>query len=288
MKGYMGRSKDAAPPINYDQYLRVPQLIDLQHCRSSPPHHDEMLFIITHQAYELWFRLILHECDSAMAAMGRDDTITAERQLGRVVEIQRLLVPQIHILETMWPSDFLAFRENLKPSSGFQSAQFREIEIVSGLKDVNILNAFRDEPEVQARIKARLASPTLSDAFYELLRRKGFPIHQQPARIDTEAWESWRDEAVEHLLKVYMFPAQYNDIYRLTERLIEFDEYISLWRFHHVRMVERMIGMKIGTGGSDGVTYLTQTLSVKSFPELWQLRTFLEQPKAQLNKQNQE
>ncbi|MEW6731697.1 MAG: tryptophan 2,3-dioxygenase family protein, partial [Acidobacteriota bacterium] len=257
---------------------KVKELLSLQQCLSSPPHHDEMLFIIIHQTYELWFCLILHECDSAIAAMNADDTIIAEQRLARVVEIQRILVQQIHILETMLPVDFLAFRNQLKPASGFQSAQFREIEFTSGLKDPRILLYFQDEPAAHTRLVRRLAMPTLGEAFYALLARRGWNVTVPPPRGETEKWQLWRDKTIVELLKIYTTPTAHYDVYRLAERLIEFDENLSLWRYHHVRMVERMIGFKQGTGGSEGVGYLMQTISMQSFPELWELRTRLELP----------
>ncbi|KAF0250135.1 MAG: aminocarboxymuconate-semialdehyde decarboxylase [bacterium] len=276
MPGYFGASLDGAKPLNYDDYLKVPQLISLQECKSSPAHHDEMLFIIIHQTYELWFRLILHECDSAMVAMSNDDAILAERQLGRIVEIERILVPQIHILETMLPVDFLAFRDHLKPASGFQSAQFREVEFACGLKDERILAAFDDQPEALERLKNRLLSPTLADGFYGLLSCRGFDVAPSPERSQTELWQAWQEKTAKQLVKIYLTPSQHYELYRLSERMLEIDEYTSLWRYHHVRMVERMIGFKSGTGGSEGVGYLQRTLSYKFFPEIWQVRNYLE------------
>lgn len=275
MVGYFGANLDGAKPLNYDDYLKVPQLINLQECKSTPAHHDEMLFIIIHQTYELWFRLILHECDSAIEAIAKDNVVLAEKQLGRVVEIKRILVQQIHILETMLPSDFLAFRDHLKPASGFQSAQFREIEIICGLKDERILAAFDDQPEALARLKKRLSSTTLADSFYNLLSRNNFNVTPPPERSQTELWQSWQEKTAKELVRLYLAPSEYYEFYRLAERLIEIDEYTNLWRYHHVRMVERMIGSKIGTGGSDGVAYLQKTLGYKFFPELWLIRSYL-------------
>jgi tryptophan 2,3-dioxygenase len=272
--GY-GAGGDA--PLNYDEYLKVPQLIALQQCRSNPTHHDEMLFIIIHQAYELWFRLILHECDRAIVAMNDDDPAIAERHLSRVIEIWRVLVPQIHILETMLPSDFLAFRDHLKPASGFQSAQFREIEFLAGLKDKRVLEYFREEPAAFSRLEQRLASPGLGDAFYALLAQRGYAVNRSPAREDTEQHNEWCESVSKELLKIYNKPSENYELFRLAERLVDFDEYISLWRFHHIRMVERMIGAKMGTGGSEGVGYLMRTLTSKCFPELWQVRTHIAQ-----------
>jgi tryptophan 2,3-dioxygenase len=275
MAGYFGANLEGTKPLNYDEYLKVPQLINLQECKSIPAHHDEMLFIIIHQTYELWFRLILHECDSAIEAMNRDDVFLAEKQLGRVVEIKRILVQQIHILETMLPSDFLAFRDHLKPASGFQSGQFRELEFVCGIKDENVLRSFDDQPDTLERLKKRLNAATLADSFYSLLARKGFRVEPLSNR-EKEAWQLWQEKTAKELLKIYVAPSEYYEIYHLAERLVEIDEYINLWRYHHLRMVERMIGAKIGTGGSEGVGYLMKTLNQKAFPELWLVRNYLE------------
>src|SRR5437868_15172779 len=160
-------------PLSYNKYLRVRELIDLQTCLSDPAHHDELLFITVHQAYELWFKQILHEIDAGLVAMSEDRAPVATRALARVVEIEKLLVAQIHILETMTPINFLGFRDQLNPARGFQSMQFREIEFTSGLKDVGILENFRDDEFAYDRLKRRFDGPTLGHTFFELLRRRG-------------------------------------------------------------------------------------------------------------------
>src|SRR5712692_9078523 len=176
--------KDA--PLSYNTYLRVPELIDLQTCLSSPthPHHDELLFITVHQAYELWFKQILHEIDAAIGLMKEDHPAEAAQALRRVVEIEKLLIAQIHILETMRPISFLAFRDELNPASGFQSMQFREIEFSSGLKDETIVREFAQDDFARERLQARMNAPSLSEAFFALLRRRGF---------DTPAVDAPRD-----------------------------------------------------------------------------------------------
>src|SRR5713101_4109882 len=160
--------------LSYNKYLRVPDLIGLQECLSDPAHHDELLFITIHQAYELWFKMILQEIDAAIRLMNEDRAPAAERALRRVVEIEKLLLNQIHILETMSPIDFLGFRDQLNPASGFQSMQFREIEFVSGQKDAHILREFREDRFAYELLSARFEQPALGDAFYDLLRRRGF------------------------------------------------------------------------------------------------------------------
>src|SRR5437588_1356083 len=161
-------------PLSYNKYLRVPELIDLQTCLTSPAQHDELLFITIHQTYELWFKQILHEIDAAIIQINEDRSILASRTMQRVVEIEQVLVKQIHILETMTPISFLGFRDELNPASGFQSMQFREIEFTSGLKDEAILRAFAHDDFARRRLQARMESPSLSDAFFALLRRRGF------------------------------------------------------------------------------------------------------------------
>jgi tryptophan 2,3-dioxygenase len=261
-------------PLSYNKYLRVPELIDLQTCLSSPAHHDELLFITVHQAYELWFKQILHEIDAATVLMKEDRSIEAARALRRVVEIEKLLIAQIHILETMSPVRFLGFRDELNPASGFQSMQFREIEFSSGLKDEKIVREFRDDDFARRRLEARLQQPSLSEAFFALLRRSGFDTPASDAPRDTKERTNYskRQRAIVEILS---HPEELNKEYQLAEALLEHDEYFSLWRSHHIKMVERMVGAKRGTGGSAGVGYLQTTLDKKFFPELWEARTYL-------------
>src|SRR5215216_7676854 len=171
------------PPLSYNKYLRVQDLINLQDCLSDPAHHDELLFITVHQAYELWFKQILHELDAAVQFMEDDRVPSATRAVKRVVEIEKLLVNQIHILETMTPISFLAFRDQLNPASGFQSMQFREIEFSSGLKDKRIIREFKDDQFAFERLQSRLVQPSLSDAFYRALARRGFDISQRAQAV---------------------------------------------------------------------------------------------------------
>ena len=262
--------------LTYGRYLEVPALLSLQKSLSDPAHHDEPLFIIIHQVYELWFKLILHEVDSAMAELDADRVGEGTRLLRRVVEIQRLLVQQVRILETMRPQDFLGFRYHLNPASGFQSVQFREVEFALGLKDAGMLQHLRSEPEETVRLQRRLGAPSLGDAFDALLRRRGFagpPLTPGAAAEPAE----WRLQA---LVAVYDQPDQHADLNALAEVMVEVDECLALWRAHHVQMVERMIGSKRGTGGSEGVTYLRSTLPKRAFPDLWRVRSAIGQEPA--------
>jgi tryptophan 2,3-dioxygenase len=259
------------PPLSYNKYLRVQDLINLQDCLSDPAHHDELLFITVHQAYELWFKQILHELDAAIQFMEEDRVPAATRAIKRVVDIEKLLVNQIHILESMTPISFLAFRDQLNPASGFQSMQFREIEFSSGLKDKNILREFSTDEFAHERLQARLSQPSLAESFYRLLQRRGLdaPFSEDGEKKDYEK----RTRAVLEVLT--HFEERYEE-FQLAESLLEHDEYFSLWRSHHIKMVERMVGAKRGTGGSEGIGYLKTTLDKKFFPELWEARTHLD------------
>ena len=261
------------PPLSYNKYLRVPDLINLQDCLSDPTHHDELLFITVHQAYELWFKQILHELDAAIVLLDQDRLAGATRAIRRMVEIEKLLVNQIHILESMTPISFLAFRDELNPASGFQSMQFREIEFSSGLKDPQILQEFADDTFAFERLKLRAAQPSLADAFFIALERRGLNAPADVKEDDARQNYGRRTRAVLEILT--HFESRHEE-FQLSEALLEFDEYFALWRSHHIKMVERMVGAKRGTGGSEGIGYLKTTLDKKFFPELWEARTYLD------------
>jgi len=263
-------------PLSYNKYLRVPDLIALQNCLSDPVHHDELLFITIHQTYELWFKQILHEIDASIAQMNEDRGAAAARSLLRVSEIEKVLVQQIHILETMTPINFLGFRDELNPASGFQSMQFREIEFSSGLKDHGILQNFRDDEFAFKRLQCRYDSPSLADAFFAYLRRRSFDAPaDDPALAEEERRRLYGKRTRAALEVITHFETRYEE-FQLMESLINHDELFALWRSHHVKMVERMVGTKRGTGGSEGVNYLRTTLDSKFYPELWEARTYLD------------
>ena len=264
--------------LTYSSYLRVPELLELQHPQSRPQHHDELLFIIVHQTYELWFKELLHDLDGVVArlsAAGRkpeshDDVYEAARLLRRCTEITRVLVEQFTILETMLPTHFLAFRGKLEPASGFQSEQFRELEFLCGLKDEKMLRYHRPTPEAYAQLARRLREPSLHDVFFEALAQMG-PLHFDPSANEREKFEA-RARAV---LSLYREEHKHRDWIDVCERLTEFDELVVSWRLRHIQLVERVIGARIGTGGSAGSSYLKLTLDKKFFPELWEARTLL-------------
>jgi tryptophan 2,3-dioxygenase len=261
--------------MTYNDYLKVPELLQLQQRQSDPAHHDEMLFIIIHQAYELWFKLVLHELESAMEHMRSRDILRARHFVNRCVEIFRVLVQQIHILETMQPADFLQFRDRLTPASGFQSMQFRELEFLTGLKEPRYLQFFKNRPDLVAILQARLEGPDLGTTYYDLLRDLGFNIPPDACTKERSGDHEVAEQILQALIPIYRHPSQNLPLYLLTESLVELDQYLGLWREHHVRVVERVIGFRKGTGGSSGVEYLRSTTVKKSFPLLWEVRTRL-------------
>src|SRR5215216_184890 len=263
------------PPLSYNKYLRVQDLINLQDCLSSPAHHDELLFITVHQAYELWFKQILHELDAAIQFLEEDRVPAATRAVKRIVEIEKLLLNQIHILETMTPISFLAFRDQLNPASGFQSMQFREIEFSSGLKDKSILREFAEDQFAHERLEARLVNSSLADCFYRVLQCRGLTAPISTGADAAEQRKAYEERTRAVLEVLTHFEERYEE-FELAEALLEHDEYFSLWRSHHIKMVERMVGAKRGTGGSEGIGYLKTTLDKKFFPELWEARTYLD------------
>jgi tryptophan 2,3-dioxygenase len=272
----MANEYGKAAPLSYNKYLRVPDLIGLQDCLSGPEHHDELLFITVHQAYELWFKQILHELDAAMVMMNEDRLTAAFRTLRRVVEIEKLLVTQIHILETMTPISFLQFREQLNPASGFQSMQFREIEFASGHKLEGILNEFRNDPFAYERLQLRYQAPSLNDLFFSVLSRRGLDAPANDKSLTDTDQKLLYERRVQASLEVLTHVEERHDEFQLSEALLEHDEFFLLWRAHHIKMVERMVGAKRGTGGSEGIGYLQTTLGKKFFPELWEARTYLD------------
>lgn len=271
----MSKRYGDSAPLSYNKYLRVQDLIKLQDCLSDPAHHDELLFITVHQAYELWFKQILHELDAAVSMMNDDRLPSASRALQRVVQIEKLLLEQIHILESMTPISFLGFRDQLNPASGFQSMQFREIEFVSGLKDEVLLREFRDDAFAFERLQHRLTSPSLSDSFFATLERRGL-LESFAATTGSSPDRRLYESRTRAVLEILTHFEQRYEEFQLTEALLEHDEYFSLWRSHHIKMVERMVGAKRGTGGSEGIGYLKTTLDKKFFPELWEARTYLD------------
>ncbi len=249
--------------LTYGSYLRLPQLLAQQVPQVQPPVHDELLFITVHQAYELWFKQLLHELEAARDAMGCSQMWRARQLLRRAHVIERLLVSQIDVLETMTPQDFLEFRAALAPASGFQSVQFRELEFLSGAKDKGFVARFRSLTDSERdRLARRLAEPSLWDAYLDLLSLRGLPA-------------TGDDQIMASLVSVARDRNAHDDLWQLAEDLLTHDELSGLWRARHVQMVERQIGTKSGTGGSTGAPYLHRRVPLRYYPLLWELRDFL-------------
>jgi tryptophan 2,3-dioxygenase len=265
--------------LTYGSYLQLGRLLSAQTLESDPPAHDELLFITIHQVYELWFQQLLHEATAARDAMlsarpGQTDPSTgsgqrdnrlwwAQHLLGRMHVVERVLVQQVDVLETMTPQDFLQFRQKLAPASGFQSVQFRELEFLSGAKDPSFVQRFRGLTDAEKeRLRRRLDEPTLWDAFVHVLDSKGLPTGS-----DAEITDAVRRAAHDR--------SRYADVWALAEALLQHDENAAAWRARHVVMVERMIGTKTGTGGSSGAEYLRSRLDLRYYPLLWELRSHL-------------
>lgn len=247
----------------YGSYLRLPELLAQQLPLSDPPAHDELLFITIHQVYELWFKLLLFELESARDAMFAGDLWTARHLLARGHVIEHVLTAALPVLETMTPQDFLSFRENLAPASGFQSVQFRELEFLSGVKDPRYLDRLADATvEERDRLARRMAEPTLWDGFLAALGARGLPAYDDVGLRTS-------------LLSIAGDRSRYGDLWDLAEALLEHDARAAQWRSRHVSMVERQIGTKSGTGGSTGAPYLRSRLDLRYYPLLWELRTWL-------------
>jgi tryptophan 2,3-dioxygenase len=259
----MGEVADEERHLSYGTYLRIPELLSLQTPRSDPAVHDETLFIVVHQAFELWFREMVLELETVRNLMFARDIHRARHLLHRVHAIERLLIEQIEVLETMSPQDFLEFRANLEPASGFQSVQFREIEFLGGLKEQGFIRPV-DDPRERARLQRRFDEPTLWEAFCSLMEAHGLPMPPD----DEEARRT-------SLRKMAQDRDAFTDLWYLSEDLLVHDELFALWRQRHILMVERQIGTKRGTGGSSGAPYLRTTLEKRFFPELWELRSYL-------------
>lgn len=255
--------------LTYSNYLRLDELLTIQTPKSSGPEHDEMLFIVIHQVYELWFKQLLHELDYAGGLLRANDTARVMHTIHRVLTILKTIVAQIDVLETMTPLEFNSFRSFLESASGFQSAQFREVEFLMGYKRENITHHFPDD--VQEKLHIRLQQPTLWDAFLHYLALNDYAIPE--AELNRDVTRALEPSAAVQAVLV--------DVYRnnptvsgVCERLLDLDEGMQEWRYRHVKMVERTIGSKTGTGGSSGVDYLRSTLK-PFFPDLWAIRAQL-------------
>ncbi len=255
---------------SYAEYLRVDDLLALQRPLSEGPEHDEMLFIVIHQVYELWFKQILHELDHLDELLAENDGAHARTTLKRILTILKVLVAQIDILETMTPLEFLSFRDRLEFGSGFQSHQFRELEFALGWKDPKAVERYPAGSEVRRRLEHRLKSRSVWDSFLHHLVSSGVPVPKADLDRDVTQRVEPSPALREALIAVYRSnPA----LAELCERMVDLDEGIMEWRYRHVKMVQRTIGTRRGTGGSSGAEYLLATLNQPLFPDLWAIRT---------------
>jgi tryptophan 2,3-dioxygenase len=258
--------------VTYSSYLRLGELLDLQTLASEGKDHDEMLFIVIHQVYELWFKQVLHETDLLIRSFEKDDRPTALATLKRILTIFKTLVSQVDILETMTPVSFSSFRYRLDTASGFQSFQFRELEVVLGSRAPGIAERMPEGSEERRRIEERLRQPSVYDAFLRFLALHKYPIPQEVLERDVSGSPVEDERIRKVLVEIYRTDPWNREV---CERLVDLDEGLQEWRYRHVKMVQRTIGMKTGTGGSAGVEYLKNTLFKPLFPDLWAIRTAL-------------
>jgi tryptophan 2,3-dioxygenase len=262
---------DLGESLTYSQYLRLEQLLSAQQPIS--PEHDEMLFIVIHQASELWIKLCLHEITAAIDCVRRDDLGPSFKMLARVSRIQSLLVQSWDVLSTLTPADYSRFRNQLGRASGFQSHQYRLLEFSLGNKNAEMIEVHRHDTPAYEALKRSLAAPSLYDESLRLLSRHGYDIPKD--YVDRDFSEPYKPskQVAAAWLAVYHSVDEHWDLYELAEKLVDLDYKFQLWRFSHMKTVERIIGYKRGTGGTGGVSYLTKALELRFFPELWTVRT---------------
>ena len=256
----------------YAGYLKIDELLSLQQPRSAGPEHDETLFVIIHQVYELWFKELLHELDRVMQLLEADQSHGSQHTLKRILTILKVMVSQLDILETMTPLEFLSFRERLDAASGFQSDQFRQVEFVLGVKSDQTAGRFPEGSRARVALERRYRAPTLWDAFLHYLSREGYGVSPADLGRDVIAPVESSPAIQQLLVEVYRRDPKNAE---LCERLVDLDEGIQEWRYRHVKMVERTIGGRPGTGGSPGAAYLRETVGRALFPDLWAIRTQL-------------
>ncbi len=261
--------KDAQAALTYGAYLRIDDLLGLQQPRSEGPEHDEMLFIVIHQVYELWFKELLHELDRVRRLLEQDDAFRVQHTLKRILTILKVMVAQLDILETMTPLEFLSFRDRLDAASGFQSDQFRQLEFMLGFKVAKAMERFKPGSRARTDLERRWREPTVWDAFLEYLNGEGYAIPDALTARDVTTPIEPSPELQEILIDIYSNDPKNTEF---CERLVDLDEGFQEWRYRHVKMVQRTIGIKPGTGGSMGVKYLETTLGHPAFPDLWAIR----------------
>jgi tryptophan 2,3-dioxygenase len=259
------------PPLTYSSYLRLDELLNLQTPASGGEDHDEILFIVVHQVYELWFKQILHELDHLLVLLANEDEPRVRHTLKRVLTILKVLVAQLDILETMTPLEFLSFRDRLESGSGFQSFQFRGLEFALGFKRASAVNHYPEGSEARAWLQQRIQIPSVWHAFLLYLSRLGYHVPAELLQRDISEPTEESAALQQVLIDIYRSDSRTAEI---CERLVDLDEGVQEWRYRHIKMVERTIGLRMGTGGSTGADYLRSTIR-PAFPDLWAIRTEL-------------
>ncbi|MBW6435982.1 tryptophan 2,3-dioxygenase [Actinoplanes hulinensis] len=268
-----GIVRDFKVNLSYGEYLHLAEILGGQHPVSVPEHHDELLFIVQHQTSELWLKLIIHELRAVQVYLAKDELRPALKGLARVKHIQRTLTEQWSVLATLTPTEYAQFRSFLGTSSGFQSYQYRAIEFLLGNKNRHMLSIFDDQPEARALLEDALASPSVYDEFLHFLARRGHGVPVSILERDvTEAYE-YQPDLVPVFQQIYENAEHNWDVYEACEEFVDLEENFQLWRFRHLKTVERTIGFKRGTGGSSGVGFLKAALDLTFFPELYAVRT---------------
>ena len=261
--------------LDYATYLQLPQILSAQRPLSTPEHHDELLFIIQHQTSELWMKLMIHELRAAIDFVKADNLEPSFKILARVKQIQKMLFDQWAVLETLTPTEYAQFRHVLGPASGFQSHQYRLVEFLLGNKDPNALRVFKHHQDIHAELEAALNAPSLYDEFLRHLARAGHPVPAPSVERDWSQPREESDEVIAVFKTIYEQPDRAWAAYEMCEKLVDVEQQFALWRFRHMKTVERIIGFKQGTGGSSGVKFLQQAVFIRMFPELWDVRTHI-------------
>ena len=273
-----GITTDLRERLSYGGYLQLPTLLSAQLPLSNPAHHDEMLFIVQHQVAELWMKLVIHELRAAIASLRDDELGPMQKILARVKTVQRQLFEMWAVLETLTPSEYLQFRHVLGPASGFQSLQYRTIEFLLGNKNAGMVQVFAHDDAATAELTAALNSPSLYDEFLRHLYRKGHAVPWECVERDWSQPHARNPGLVPVFKRIYEHAEEYWAEYAMAEQLVDVEASFQLWRFRHMKTVERIIGFRRGTGGSSGVAFLRQALDLTFVPELFEVRTVLGEP----------
>ncbi|GIM91813.1 tryptophan 2,3-dioxygenase [Paractinoplanes toevensis] len=274
-----GIVRDFKVNLSYGAYLHLDEILDAQHPVSTPEHHDELLFILQHQTSELWLKLVLHELRAVQRQLAADELRPALKGLARVKHIQRTLTEQWSVLATLTPSEYAEFRSFLGTSSGFQSYQYRAVEFMLGNKDRRMLSIFDDDPAARSLLTEALEAPSVYDEFLRYLSRHAYEVPAELLQRDVTLPYKFNEDLVAVFVEIYNDPEKHWGAYEACEELVDLEENFQLWRFRHLKTVERTIGFKRGTGGSSGVAFLKAALDLTFFPELYAVRTEIGVPR---------